>query len=338
MRSLAKLAGLLLLLGGCSTHYVEVQRTVSNDPAFTKARVVVVEVVSDPVHFAELSVSPGSGRVSRSGQLSLDTEVLSAALAESLSFSGKSVLTKAEYEKIRIGLQALRPSSGFRLPQVDALIRLHLQVGLQSGLYEQERVFAFYRRARRCRYLKDPPPKYQPCQETENSTWEEIRVASGASGWASVGYSGEVFLNEADEFRLHRSLSGGGVIPTAYEDERAMAQKVANGLGRLISNEMGTLTLKLRLEIDEGNHSDAIDLLKEGKLEEARRFLEQEVEDPLFESSTDYYNLGLIYHAYGDRVVAAEYYGKAIAAGGYKRVYVDALRNLRTLDAETTLD
>ena len=54
-----------------------------------------------------------------------------------------------------------------------------------------------------------------------------------------------------------------------------MTQKVANGLGRLISNEMGALNLNLRLEIDEGNHSDAIDLLKMGELEEAGIFLKK---------------------------------------------------------------
>ncbi|SVB63324.1 uncharacterized protein METZ01_LOCUS216178 [marine metagenome] len=79
-------------------------------------------------------------------------------------------------------------------------------------------------------------------------------------------------------------------------------------------------------------------MLKKGKLEEAREILEEAVEEQLFKSSTDYYNLGLIYHAYGERVVASDYYGKAIATGGYKRMYVDALLNLRTMDAETSLD
>ena len=338
MKSLVKSVLLLFLLGGCNRYFIEVQRTVSNDPAFTKARVLVLEVVADPVHFSEISVSQSSSQVIRSGQLEMETEEITAVMAESLSFNGKSVFTKKEYEKIQNGLKALRPSSGFKLPQVDALIRLHIQVGLQSGSYNQEEIFNFYRRGRRCRYLKKPPPKYQPCIQTEDSSWQEIRISSGAKGWASVGYSGEVFINEKDEFKLHRSLSGRGVIPTAYEDERAMTQKVANGLGRLISNEMGTLNLNLRLEIDEGNHSDAIDLLKKGKLEEAREILEEAVEEQLFKSSTDYYNLGLIYHAYGERVVASDYYGKAIATGGYKRMYVDALLNLRTMDAETSLD
>ena len=337
MKSLV--SGLLLLaLSGCSTHYVEIQRTVSNDPTFARTQVLVVEVVTEPADFAELSIAPQSGQVIRSGQLPLDSEVVATALAETLSFNGKSVLTRSEYERIRSGLEKLRPASGFRSPAIDALIRLHVRVGLQTGAYQQESVVGFYRRARRCQYLKNPPPEYQACQETENTAWDEIRVTSDAQGWAALGYSGEIFLNEQDEFRLHRSLSGSGILDGPYEDEQALAQKVASGLGRLISNEMGALTLKLKLEIDEGNHSEAIDLLKEGKLEEARAVLEDAVADPLFQSSTDYYNLGLIYHAYGDRVVAADYYGKAIAAGGYKRRYVDALRNLKALDAETTLD
>lgn len=338
MRLLVRAAWLLLMVGGCSRHFVEIQRTVSNDPALVRAQVLVVEVEADPADFAELAVSTRSGQVLRSGQVPLDSEVVAAAVAETLSFDGKSVLTRAEYERIRSGLQTLRPTSGFRSPDIEALIRLRVQVGLQTGAFEQEGVLGFYRRASRCQYLKNPPPKYQACQKTEDSAWDEIRVTSGATGKVSLSYSGAIFLNEADEFRLHRSLSGSGVLETPYEDEAALAQKVAGGLGRLLANELGTLALKLRLEIDEGNHSEAIDLLKAGKLEEARTVLEQAVQDPLFESSTDLYNLGLIYHAYGDRVVAADYYGKAIAAGGYKRLYVDALRNLKALDAETTLD
>jgi len=104
MKSLVKSVLLLFLLGGCNRYFIEVQRTVSNDPAFTKARVLVFEVVIDPVHFFEISVSQSSSQVIRSGQLEMETEEITAVMAESLSFNGKSVFTKKEYEKIQNGL------------------------------------------------------------------------------------------------------------------------------------------------------------------------------------------------------------------------------------------
>ena len=74
-----------------------------------------------------------------------------------------------------------------------------------------------------------------------------------------------------------------------------------------------------------------------GNIEEARRKLEDDVENNFFNSSTDYYNLGLIYHSYGHVNIALDYYTKAIDAGGYKRLYVEAIKNIKVLNEESTL-
>ena len=66
--------------------------------------------------------------------------------------------------------------------------------------------------------------------------------------------------------------------------------------------------------------------------------LEQDIDSNWFASSTDFYNLGLIYHTYGELKIASKYYERAIKAGGYKRIYIDALNNLEVLDAESTLE
>ena len=78
-------------------------------------------------------------------------------------------------------------------------------------------------------------------------------------------------------------------------------------------------------------------MLKQGKIDLARKLLEKDVDTNIFKSSADYYNLGLIYHSYGDTKIAADYYTKAINAGGYKRMYVEALKNIKVLNEETTL-
>ncbi len=339
MKLYTKILFILLFIGGCqSTYFLEIRRTIANDPVFVNAKVVVIDVVSEPADFSRVKIDSSSSRVVSKGKIELDQKVMSDVLAESLSFDDKSVLTIEEYQKITSGLNAMRPFAGFKTPKVDALLRLHVTAGLISADVKKEEVVGFYRKSRRCQYLKNPPKKYIPCQETENSAWDEIRTISGASGNAVVWYSGELFINQKDEFVLHRPISGIVFLDTLFEDERAMSQKVAKSLGQMILNEIGTMELKIRLEIDEGNHSDSIALLKAGKLEEAREILETVVVEPTLDSSTDYYNLGIIYHAYGEQAIASDYYAKAIATGGYKRMYLDALSNLRVLNAETTMD
>ena len=55
----------------------------------------------------------------------------------------------------------------------------------------------------------------------------------------------------------------------------------------------------------------------------------------LIDSHCHFYNLGLIYHTYGDTKIASDYYSKAIQIGGYKRIYIEALKNINlTIDAE----
>ena len=95
MKSLVKSVLLLFILGGCRDILLRCT-TVLNDPAFTKVRVLVLEVVTIQFIF-QISVSQSSSKVTRSGQLEMETEEITAVLAESLSFNGKSVFTKKEF-------------------------------------------------------------------------------------------------------------------------------------------------------------------------------------------------------------------------------------------------
>ncbi len=330
---------IMMLLNGCgSRHFIEINRKITNDLEFAGTKVVVIDVSADYTPFTEREVTISSSRTIRSGVLKPDIRVIANALSESLSFDGKSVLTREEYNRIQSQLVYIRPRGGFRSPRIDALVRIKVTYGIQSGRYEQEKVFGFFRRTTRCLYLKNPPKNYEPCREVENRAWDEIRSEHNALGKVDLWYSGEIYLNRNDEFRLHRSFNGAVVLNTTYEDERAIHQKVAAGLGAVLSNELGIVELKVRLQIDEGNHSGSVSLLKGGRVEEARKLLEKDVQSNWIESSTDYYNLGLIYHSYGELKMAADYYSRAVSSGGYKRMYIDALKNLKVLDAETTLD
>ena len=329
----------LLLLGGCgSKHYVEVNRKISNDLDFAAARTVVLDVSVDNTPFVERDITIHSSRILKKGMLQPDRKIIEHALSEAMNFDGKSVLTMEQYRWMESSLASIRPPSGYRSPKIDALVRLKVSFGIQSGRYEQQKVYRFFRKATRCQYLKNPPKDYKPCQEVEDRAWDEIHTEQNALGRVDLWYAGEIFLNRNDEFQLHRSIEGAVVLNTAYEDERAISRKVAAGLGNIVSNELGIVNLKVRLQIDEGNHSDSIRLLKQGSLEQARRMLEQDIDSNWFASSTDFYNLGLIYHTYGELKIASKYYDRAIKAGGYKRIYIGALNNLKVLDAESTLE
>ena len=330
---------IILLITGCADrHFLSINKTVANDLKFNSVKVVVIDAQLEEIPFTERQVDISSSRILKKGKLKVDKKIVLNTLSESLSFDNKIVFTLDEYNKIKRDLKDIRPLAGFKEPSLHSLIRLKISYGIQTGNFERERKYKFFRRSRRCQRIKNPPKDYKPCVRIEDSSWDEIRLEKNATGHVDVLYSGEIYLNTNGNFIHHRSINGSQIINTLYQDEHVINQSIASGLGPIISNELGLVNLKIRLEIDESNHNEAIDLLKLGKIELARKLLEEDVESNIFNSSTDYYNLGLIYHSYGDTVIAADYYSKAINAGGYKRMYVDALRNIKVLDEKTTLD
>ncbi len=328
---------ILLLLSSCARNFISVEKELSNDLKFNSTKFVILDLDIQNSNYIERYVTLNESKVIKSGMLKPDIKIIMGALQESLSFDGKSVLTKKQYENFKENFKYLRPNSGYKNPQLDALVKLKISYNVQTGRYEREKVYNFYRRSKRCQYLKNPPPKYEACQWTEDTSWDEVRLEKNAYGLVDIAYSGEIFINEKDEFTHHRSFDGNQIIKTPYKDENILSQNIAAGLGPVISNSLGKQVLSMNLEIDEGNHNNAIDFLLMGNIEEARRKLEDDIENNFFNSSTDYYNLGLIYHSYGDLNIALDYYTKAIEAGGYKRLYVEAIKNIKVLNEESTL-
>jgi tetratricopeptide (TPR) repeat protein len=379
-----------IVLHGCADrHFLQLERKITNDLKFNKAKTVVVDLELDKIDFSERRISLHSNRVIKKGILPQNKKIIIDALSESLSFDGKSVFSLEEYQRIKNDLRKIRPAAGHKDPKLDALIRLKISYSIQTGRYEKERKYNFYRKETRCQYLdnplledpvsvtslqiptktdilnlalplsnekplatfsdpslpveashlhlKKPPKKYKPCRATANSTWNEIRLDQNALTLIDLWYSGDFYINENDQYTHHKSLNGYQLMRTPYQDEKILNQSIAAGLGPIISNNIGTMNLTVRLEIDEGNHNAAIAWLKQGEIEVARKILEKNVIENMFESSTDYYNLGLIYHTYGDFEIAKEYYTKAINAGGYKRMYVEALKNIKVLNEKNTL-
>ncbi|HIF70251.1 MAG TPA: hypothetical protein EYG15_10080 [Deltaproteobacteria bacterium] len=327
-----------IVLHGCADrHFLQLERKITNDLKFNKAKTVVVDLELDKIDFSERRISLHSNRVIKKGILPQNKKIIIDALSESLSFDGKSVFSLEEYQRIKNDLRKIRPAAGHKDPKLDALIRLKISYSIQTGRYEKERKYNFYRKETRCQYLKKPPKKYKPCRATANSTWNEIKLDQNALTLIDLWYSGDVYINENDQYTHHKNLNGYQLMRTPYQDEKILNQSIAAGLGPIISNNIGTMNLTVRLEIDEGNHNAAIAWLKQGEIEVARKILEKNVIENMFESSTDYYNLGLIYHTYGDFEIAKEYYTKAINAGGYKRMYVEALKNIKVLNEKNTL-
>ena len=330
---------IILSITGCADrHFLSINKNISNDSKFNSVKVIVIDVELEEVPYIERVVGLNNSRIIKKGKLNVDKKIVLNALSESLSFDDKTVFTLDEYNKIKKDLGVIRPAAGHKEPSLHSLIRLKISYGIQTGFYEKEEVFRFFRRTTRCRYIKNPPADYEPCVKSEDRAWDEIRLDKNADGFVDVMYSGEVYLNKNGNFIHHKSINGYQNIKTSYQDEQAINQSIASGLGPIISNELGLINLKIRLEIDEGNHNNAIDWLKRGKIEVARKLLEKDVEANIFNSSTDYYNLGLIYHSYGDTKIATDYYSKAINAGGYKRMYVDAINNIKVLNEKSTLD
>ena len=333
------LTTIIFSITGCADrHFLSINRTVANDLKFNSVKVVVIDAQFEEIPFTERQVYISSSRILKKGKLKVDKKIVLNALSESFSFDEKIVFTLDEYNKIKKDLKYIRPLEGFKEPDLHSLIRLKISFGIQTGNYEREKKYNFFRKSTRCQRIKNPPKDYKPCVRIEDSSWDEIRLEKNATGHVDLLYSGEIYLNSNDEFIHHRSINGSQIIKTLYQDENIINKNIASGLGTIISNELGLVNLKIRLEIDESNHNQAINLLKLGKIEAARKLLEEDVESNIFNSSTDYYNLGLIYHSYGDTAIAADYYSKAINAGGYKRMYVDALRNIKVLDEKSTLD
>ena len=330
---------IILSITGCADrHFLSINKNISNDLKFNSVKVIVIDVELEEVPYIERVVGLNNSRIIKKGKLNVDKKIVLNALSESLSFDDTTVFTLDEYNKIKKDLGVIRPAVGHKEPSLHSLIRLKISYGIQTGFYEKEEVFRFFRRTTRCQYIKNPPADYDPCVKSEDRAWDEIRLDKNADGFVDVMYSGEVYLNKNGNFIHHKSINGYQNIKTSYQDEQAINQSIASGLGPIISNELGLINLKIRLEIDEGNHNNAIDWLKRGKIEVARKLLEKDVEANTFNSSTDYYNLGLIYHSYGDTKIATDYYSKAINAGGYKRMYVDALNNIKVLNEKSTLD
>ena len=335
---------LIISIPGCALkkfadrHFLTINRTVTNDIMFNSVKVVVIDVELDEIPFTERHISLNNSRILRKGKLKVDKKIVLNALSESLSFDNKIVFTLEDYNKIKKHLNVIRPSAGFKEPSLHSLISLKISYGIQTGSFEREKIYSFFRKSRTCRYVKDPPKDYIPCVTNVDRTWDEIRLIKHATGNVDLLYSGEIYLNTNGNFMHHRSINGYGNIKTPYQDEKALNQSIASGLGSIIRNEMGLVNLKIRLEIDESNHNKAIALLKDGKIELARNLLEEDVESNIFNSSADYYNLGIIYHSYGDTRIAADYYTKAVSAGGYKRMYVSAMKYIKALDEANTVD
>ena len=335
---------LIISIHGCAIkkfadrHFLTINRTVTNDLIFNSVKVVVIDAELEEIPFTERQVSLKNSRILSAGKLKVDKKIVLNALSESLSFDNKIVFTLEEYNKIKKDLNIIRPPTGFKEPTLHSLIRLKISYGIQTGSFEREKKYGFFRKSRTCQYVKDPPKDYRPCVTNEHRTWDEIRLIKHATGIVDLLYSGEIYLNTNGNFIHHRSIKGNKNIKTPYQDEKAINQGIASGLGSIIRNEMGLVNLKINLEIDESNYNKAIDLLKYGKIEMARKLLEKDVESNIFNSSTDYYNLGIIYHSYGETRIAAEYYAKAVDAGGYKRMYVSAMKNIKVLDEANIVD
>ena len=331
---------IFLFLTGCADkHFLTVKKTISQDIKFNSVKVVIIDVDLDDTPFTERVVSINDSRVLKNGTLEVNKKIVLNALTEALSFSGKSVFTIDEYNKIKKDLTAIRPASGYKHSKIHALIKLKISYGIQSGSFESEKVFKFYRRSTTCQYIKNPPKDYEPCHSNINTSRQQIMLDKNAASLIDLWYSGEIYLNDGnDNYYHHKSLEGSELITAPYQDENAMNQNIAAGIGKLISSNVGLLDLSINLQIEDANHSDAIALLKQGKVEDARKILEEDTDSPLFNSATDFYNLGLIYHTYGDTKIASDYYSKAIQIGGYKRIYIDALKNIRVLNEDSTVD
>jgi len=330
---------IIISISGCADrHFLSIRKTVTNDIMFNSVEVVVIDAELEEILFTERHVSLNNSRVLKKGKLKVDKRIVLNALSESLSFDNKIVFTLNEYNKIKKDLNVIRPQAGYKEPRLDSLIRLKISYGIQTGIFERENKYSFFRKSRRCQYIKNPPKDYDPCVTSEDRTWDEIRLIKSAVGYVDLLYSGEIYLNINGNFIHHKSINGYENINTPYQDEHAINQSIASGLGSIIMNELSLINLRVELEIDESNHNAAIGLLKLGKIELARKLLEEDVETNIFNSSTDYYNLGIIYHSYGDTKIASDYYEKAINAGGYKRMYVSALKNIKVLDEANILD
>jgi len=330
---------IIISIPGCADKYfLSIHKTVTNDVMFNSVEVVVIDVELEEVPFTERKVGLNNSRIIKKGILIVDKRIVLNSISESLSFDNKIVFTLQDYNKIKKDLNVIRPVSGYKEPKLHSLIRLKLSYGIQTGLFERENKYRFFRNSRRCQYVKNPPKGYKACVRTEDRTWDEIRLMKSGMGFVDLLYSGEIYLNNNGRFIHHKSFNGYETIETPYQDQHSINQSIASGTGSIIINEFGLINLQIKLEIDESNHNEAIDLLKNGKIELARKLLEEDIETNIINSSTDYYNLGIIYHSYGDTKIAADYYGKSINAGGYKRMYVSALKYIKVLDDSNILD
>jgi tetratricopeptide (TPR) repeat protein len=332
---LIKLLVALLFLSGCRTSwYIASDRKIANDPEYAKAKTILIDLDIDDIKFEEYRANFSKKRIIESGVIHIDNQIVTDIIAENLSIDGKSVLTRTDYRYIGKTFEKFRPAVGYKDPSIDLVIKLKVSFNVRSGSVSEDEVFNFYRKSTRCRYLKEPPPDYKPCKDSENRTWDKINTNHYSNGYADIIYSGVVYLNKRDNYETYLVFSGSNLMAIDYEDGKVSSLKIANGLGNILTNQIGIVDLRTRLEIDEGNHSDAIEQLKAGKLEAAKKILEQDI-DSLFQSSTDLYNLGIIYHSLGMLEIAKDYYLRAIKAGGYKHKFIEAIENLRSIENES---
>ena len=75
----------VLVICNCSRHYLEINRRITNDPDFTAAKNVAIEVQVDDVPYVEREVFVSSNRTLKRGKLNLDPEFI-----EDILFTGKS--------------------------------------------------------------------------------------------------------------------------------------------------------------------------------------------------------------------------------------------------------
>ena len=146
--NLTKILLLIMILSitGCADRYfISINKNISNDEKFNSVKVVVIDAELEEIIFSERQVNLKNNRIIKKGKLKVDKKIVLNALSESLSFDDKIVFTLDEYNKIKKDLNMIRPLSGYKEPGLHSLIRLKISYGIQTGFYEREKVYSFYR-------------------------------------------------------------------------------------------------------------------------------------------------------------------------------------------------
>ena len=99
---------------------------------------MVLDLDIENSNYIERYVTLNESRVVESGEFKPNVNIILGALQESLSFDGKSVLTKKQYENFKENFKYIRPSSGYKNPQLDTLVKLKISYNVQTGRYEKD--------------------------------------------------------------------------------------------------------------------------------------------------------------------------------------------------------